>query len=77
MTTKFKIEAINVEGPHAHVRASVVQGSYFAVSKGSELGGVRLRSALYEQDPRTYLFELETPADAARLRIGAIVELTR
>jgi hypothetical protein len=77
MSAKFKIEAIKVDGPHANVSASIIEGEFFAVSKGSELGGVRLRSNLLEIDPRTYLFELESSSDSSKLKVGSIVELVR
>ena len=77
MSAKFIIESVNVDGPHAHVRATVVEGTHIGVSKGSELGGVRLRSALHQQNPQTYLFELETASDSAKLKVGSIVELVR
>ncbi|MFA5264242.1 MAG: hypothetical protein WC378_10475 [Opitutaceae bacterium] len=77
MSTKFKIERVHVDGPHCQVHASIVEGEFFAVSKGSELGGIRLRSALHEASPTTFIFELETASDSSKLKIGNVVELLR
>lgn len=78
MNAKFKIESIRVDGPHAHVCALLVEETFFAVSQGSELGGVRLKSFLYELKLSArdkFLFELETPRDSASVFLGEIVEL--
>jgi hypothetical protein len=77
MNAKFKIEDVKVDGPHGYVRASIVEGKFFALSKGSELGGVRLRLALQEQNPATFIFELENSGDGEKLKIGSVVELER
>lgn len=58
-------------------RASIIEGTYFAVSSGSELGGVRLCSEVHEPSAGTYLFRLESATDNAKLKIGAIVDLVR
>lgn len=77
MNSKFRIENVNVDGPHAYVRASIVEGAYISVSSGSELGGVRLRSELHEPSQGTYLFRLESASDSHKLKVGSIVELVR
>jgi hypothetical protein len=80
MSAKFKIESIRVDGPHAHVCASLVEGAFFAVSQGSELGSVRLKSFLYElklSAQSKFLFELEVASDSSNVFLGEIVELVR
>lgn len=77
MNAKFMIENVHVDGPHAYVRASLVMGSYFAVSSGSELGGVRLHSELHEPNPGTFLFRLESASDTSKLIVGTVVEIER
>jgi hypothetical protein len=75
MNPKFKIETITQDGPHAYVRASIVTPQNFAVSSGSRLGGVRLRSDLHEPSPGIFLFRLENPSDSGCLKVGDLVEL--
>jgi len=75
MNAAFKIEAISVDGPHAYVRTRIVSPRNFAVSDGSLLGRVRLRSYLHEPNPGSFDFRIENPLDAARLKLGDIVDL--
>lgn len=78
MNAKFKIENVDVDGPHAYVRAFIVEGNFIHVSQGSELDGVRLASELHNvpnAPDGTVLFRLENAADSAKLRVGAVVDL--
>ena len=56
MSPNFIIQQVCVDGPHAYVRASIVSPQDFAVSQGSLLGGVRLKSYLNEPSPGNYIF---------------------
>ena len=75
MNPKFTIQHVSVDGPHAYARASIVSAQDFTVSKGSLLGGVRLKSYLNEPSPGNYIFQIEDPEEAGRLRKGETVEL--
>jgi len=75
MIPRFTIHFVSVDGPHAYVRASIFSPQQFAVSKGSRLGGVRLKSFLAEPTPGTYTFQIEDPTETTKLRVGDTVEL--
>jgi hypothetical protein len=75
MNPTFTIQHVSVDGPHAYVRASIVTPQNFAVSKGSRLGGVRLKSFLAEPTAGSYTFQVEDPREANKLRVGDTVEL--
>jgi hypothetical protein len=75
MNPKFTIQFVSVDAPHAYARASIVSPQNFAVSKGSRLGGVRLKSFLAEPAPGSYTFQIEDAAEAKNLLVGDTVEL--
>jgi hypothetical protein len=78
MNPKLTIQFVSVDGPHTYVKASIVAPQKFlAVSKGSRLGGVRLKSFLAEPEPGSgnYTFQIENPEEAGKLRTGETVEL--
>jgi hypothetical protein len=77
MNPRFSIQLVSLDGPHAYVKASIVLQEKFAVSKGSRLGGVRLKSFLDEPEPGSgnYTFQIENPEEAGKLRTGQTVEL--
>jgi hypothetical protein len=75
MNAMFKIQKVNVQGERAYVRASVVKPCNFAVSSGSMLGGIRLRSELMEPEQGVFLFRLEHPAEHFLLNTGDTVNL--
>lgn len=72
---KFKIEAVNVDGPF--VLASIVEGSFFVVSSSSTLDGVPIRRELHEPNAGTFLFRLESTVGSEKLKVGSVVELYR
>jgi hypothetical protein len=78
MLKKFTIRHIAVDGPHTSVQAQLAspRTGAFSVSKGSQLGGIRIKSFLGE-DPASglFTFKLEQPEDAAKFRVGDIVDL--
>ena len=76
MNPNFNIRRVAVAAPHAYVVASILSPLHFSVSKGSRLGGVRLKSFLKEPNPGSYTFQIEDPKEALKLREGDTVELT-
>ena len=75
MSPRFKVEAVDIDGPHAYVRASIVNPQSFALSGSSTLGGVRLSvKEFFEPSPGVFLFRLRDAADAPSLRVGSTVD---
>ena len=76
MKPQFKIESVTGDGPHAYVRATIVEAKHFSVSKGSVLGEARLLSELKQIDEQTYIFTLECVVDLSKFSVGSVVQLT-
>lgn len=75
MSPRFKIEAVEMDGSNAYVRATQVGSDSFAVSEGSTLGGVAVHAELEEPAPGTFLFHLIDAAERSGLKAGKVVAL--
>lgn len=77
MNLQFKVQSVTVERNRAYVRTTALNSQDFAVTAGSNLGGVRLSDKeLREPQSDIIIFRLEDASDVSRFAEGDVVELT-
>jgi hypothetical protein len=75
MKPTFQVMSITSEGNRAYVKVRAANPTSFAISQGSTLGGIRLRSFLEEPEAGNYVLQLESVEDIPKLTVGEVLEL--